>query len=46
MFYYLCLYFIIQELLLEFGQSVVSTVIVKVQGVQHIPGRKAGLLKA
>lgn len=36
-FYYLSLYFIIEELLLEFGQGVVCTVVVQVQGIQHIP---------
>lgn len=43
MLYYLGLYFVVQELLLEFGQGVVGAVIVQVQRVQHIPGRKAGL---
>lgn len=37
MLYYLGLYFVVQELLLEFGQGVVSAVIVQVQRVQHIP---------
>lgn len=37
MFNYLSLYFIIEELLPEFGQGVVCTVVVQVQGVQHIP---------
>lgn len=32
--------FIIQELLFELGQSIVCTVIVEVQGVQHIPEGK------
>lgn len=45
MFYHLGLYFVVQELLLEFGQGVVSAVVVQVQGVQHIPGRKAGLIQ-
>lgn len=37
MFNYLSLYFIVEELLPEFGQGVVCTVVVQVQGVQHIP---------
>lgn len=45
MFYYLGLYFVVQELLLEFGQGVVSAVIVQVQRVQHIPGKKAGFIQ-
>lgn len=36
--YYLSLYFIIEELLLEFGQGVVCAVIVQVQRIQNIPG--------
>lgn len=35
--YYLSFYFVIEELLLEFGQSVMSTIIVQVQGIQHVP---------
>ena len=37
MFNYLSLYFIIEELLPEFGQGIVCTVVVQVQGVEHIP---------
>lgn len=36
MFNYLSLYFIVEELLPEFGQGVVCTVVVQVQGVQYI----------
>lgn len=43
-FYYLSLYFIIEELLLEFGQGVVCTVVVQVQGIQHIPEGEKSLI--
>lgn len=33
---YLCLYLIIEELLLEFGEGIITTVIIKVQRIQHI----------
>lgn len=37
LFHYLSLYFVIEELLLEFGQGVVCTIVVQIQGIKHIP---------
>lgn len=33
---YLGLYLIIEELLLEFGEGIITTIIIKVQRIQHI----------
>jgi len=37
---YLGLYLIIEELLLEFGEGIITTVIIKVQWIQHISERE------
>lgn len=42
--HYLSLYFVIQELLIEFGQGVVGAVVVQIQGVQHVPGRDTSFI--
>jgi len=37
---YLGLYLIIEELLLEFGEGIITTVIIQVQRIQHISERR------